>query len=97
MAAKNPKAGRGSCPTCSASVVFRRSPATGKLAFSCDECDSSGYADKGSAADAKWSATIASPAPAPGPAATPAAAPSSTSAPAPAAKKTAKPFSLEGL
>lgn len=59
MAAKNPKAGRGKCPTCGHAVVFRRSTSTGKLTYTCDECDSNGFADKGGKAEAQWSASIA--------------------------------------
>jgi hypothetical protein len=58
MAAKNPKAGRGPCPSCGASIAFRRSLQSGKLTFTCDECDCAGYADQGGAADRKWSATL---------------------------------------
>ena len=75
MSRKNPKAGEGPCPSCSRPVFFRSS-ASGKLQYSCDGCDSSGYADPGGQAHAKWSASITKPAdpptgdPAPQPAAT---------------------------
>jgi hypothetical protein len=53
-------------------VLFRKSPASGRLTFSCDECDSTGYADPGGIAFAKWSASLkadpsAIPTPAPSP------------------------------
>lgn len=77
MTAKNPKAGRGPCPTCGESVLYRKSPVSHKLHFTCDNCDSSGFADPGGLAHKRWSASIKpetapeqqpSPAPAPSPA-----------------------------
>ena len=67
MSAKNPKAGRGPCPVCGSKVMFRAS-SSGKLTFTCDECDFSGYADPGGQAHEKLSASITQPAPAPSPA-----------------------------
>lgn len=58
MSAKNPKAGRGPCPNCGESVLFRKSPASGRLTYACDHCDHSAYAEPGGAAHAKWSAAL---------------------------------------
>ena len=52
---KNPKAGRGPCPGCGEPVLFRLSPATQRLSYSCDQCDHSAYADPGGARHAAWS------------------------------------------
>lgn len=99
MATKNPKAGRGKCPSCAEPVLFRRSAVSGKLTYTCDECDSAGYADQGGKADAKWSASIASPVQAP---AAPAATPlpkltGAPDAPAPIGKPKAAAFSMGDL
>jgi len=73
MSAKNPKAGRGPCPVCGSTVMFRASP-SGKLTFNCDDCDFSGYADPGGVAHGKLTASIKQPAPAPSPEPAPAPA-----------------------
>jgi len=39
-------------------VLFRQSPTSGRLTFSCDACDLAGYADPGGAAHKKFSAAM---------------------------------------
>jgi len=99
---KNPKAGRGPCPNCSTPVLFRSSPSSGRISFTCDECDSAGYADPDSAAAKKWRASFVSSESAPSSTSssepTPASSPA-PSAPAPraAARAPAPAFGLEQL
>lgn len=70
MAAPAMKVGRGKCPCCRETVTFRKSKG-GLLTYSCDNCDSSGYAQPGGTAFAAWEKTIAGPAPSPAPAGDP--------------------------
>lgn len=99
MSRKNPKAGMGPCPNrhCNASVFFRQSP-TGKLAYTCDHCDSSGYADQNGEAHKKWLSSVtkpADPAPEPTPGTKPDPTPQDT--PKPAKKPANSVFDLANL
>ena len=67
MSAKNPKAGRGPCPNCAELVLFRKSPASGRLTYSCDHCDHSAFADPGGKAHAKWAGALTDTTPEPAP------------------------------
>lgn len=58
MSAKNPKAGRGPCPTCGETVLFRKS-SVGRLTYSCDHCDTSGYSEPNGKGHRKWEAGLA--------------------------------------
>jgi hypothetical protein len=58
VSAKNPKAGRGPCPNCGESILFRQSPTSGRMMYSCDYCDHSGFADKDGQAFKKWAASL---------------------------------------
>jgi len=89
---KNPKAGRGPCPCCKQPVLFRLSPATSRLSYTCDHCDHSAYADAGGLAQRTWLASIPK-----DPAETPSPAPAANdpAPPKPAAKRGG--FSLSDL
>ena len=87
---KNPRAGRGPCPLgCGHPVSFRKGD-SGRLAYTCDGCDASGYADPGGRAHRKWAAAMV-----PDDDGTPAATPAApAAAPKPAAGAAPLPFSL---
>jgi len=53
MAKAAPKAGKGPCPNCGASIWFRTS-AGGNLCYRCQDCDASGYAEPGGKAHTRW-------------------------------------------
>jgi ssDNA-binding Zn-finger/Zn-ribbon topoisomerase 1 len=96
--ATSEKVGRGPCPDCGTSLIFRRSSG-GMLCHKCDECDSSGYATPGGIAYKKRMASITHPAapdtPAPPAAVTPKASPKTPDTPMP--KAPASVFNLADL
>lgn len=89
MARNDPaeRLGRGPCPHCGEPVIFKRTKGR-YVRYSCDACQSYGYAEEGGQACREWSASIkADQAPAPAPAAPPAApAAAAPGAPAPSRK-----------
>lgn len=96
--ATSEKVGRGACPCCGESVMYRQTSG-GKLSFACDACDLSGYMPAGSEAERKALATIKTPipkpAPEPAPKGQPQPAPEPSPAPAPKAARSV--FDLANL
>lgn len=76
--ATSEKVGRGPCPDCGETLMFRRSSG-GMLCHKCDNCDSSGYCSPGGDAYKRRMASIAKPA-------TPDPDPQPDTSPAPAPK-----------
>ncbi|MEH6434235.1 hypothetical protein [Massilia sp. DD77] len=97
MAAVKTKLGRIPCDCCGHPVVLKENEA-GTLTVSCDECDVSAFAKKGTAAATKWRAKL----PAQAPESVPKAPAPAPAAPAPveqpkAPKKPATPFDPLGF
>lgn len=83
MAAVKEKLGRIPCEGCGHPVVLKKNEA-GTLTINCDECDTSSFAKKGTAAAARWLAKLpAAQAPEPVPKAPAQDAPKPAPAPAP--------------